>query len=60
MTEMLIGCGQITWPHGTPEEQILVEIAHAGYVGAPAYPKGGRSAQESVTISREYLRSIGL
>ena len=54
MAEMLIGCGQITWPHGTPEEQILAEIAQAGYVGAPAYPKGGRSAQETVTFYAQY------
>jgi inosose dehydratase len=48
--EILIGCGQITWPHGTPEEQILAEIAQAGYAGAPAYPQGGRSAQETVAL----------
>lgn len=35
MAEQLIGCGQISWPKTTAEEQILAEIARAGYVGAP-------------------------
>jgi len=50
MAQILIGCGQITWPHGTPEKQILAEIAQAGYDGAPAYSKRGRSAQETVAF----------
>ena len=35
MGELLIGCGQITWPRTTPEETVLAEIAAAGYAGAP-------------------------
>jgi inosose dehydratase len=54
MTEMLIGCGQITWPRSTPEEQILAEIAQAGYAGAPVYSRGRRSAQEAVALYARY------
>lgn len=42
-SNLLIGCGQITW-RGVPEEQVLAEIAQAGYVGAPAAPKEGQPA----------------
>jgi inosose dehydratase len=36
MQPILIGCGQITW-HGSdkPEDEVLAEIARAGYDGAP-------------------------
>jgi inosose dehydratase len=54
MTEILIGCGQITWPRGTPGERILTEIAQAGYTGAPAYPVGGRSASETAALYAKY------
>ena len=37
MKGVLIACGQITWPRGSmSQEQILAEIAQAGYDGAPA------------------------
>lgn len=39
MDGVLIACGQITWPRGSmTQEQILAEIAQAGYDGAPASP----------------------
>ncbi len=45
-----IGCGQITWPREVAEEQVLAEIAQAGYVGAPANPSPNRSAQETIAL----------
>ena len=54
MAEILVGCGQVTWPHGTPEEQILAEIAQAGYAGAPAHPAKERSAEATVALYAKY------
>jgi inosose dehydratase len=54
MNNVLIGCGQITWMRGAPEEQVLAEIAQAGYDGAPAGPREGRSAEETVALYKEY------
>jgi inosose dehydratase len=62
MEGILVGCGQITWHTltqaglkvTTPEEQILAEIAQAGYDGAPAGPKADRSAEETVALYRSY------
>ena len=52
MEEIWVGCGQITWGRAIPQEQVLAEIAQAGYYeGAPA-------GLESATISRNYLKSI--
>lgn len=49
-----VGCGQITWGSfkargvgDTSEEQILAEIAQAGYEGAPAGAPGQRTAAET-------------
>ena len=53
MTEILIGCGQITW-RGVPEEQALAEIAQAGYAGAPAGPREGRTARETTELYARY------
>ncbi len=58
MNNVLIGCGQITWirftPNGAerlaPEEQVLAEIAQAGYDGAPASPDQDRSTQETLAL----------
>lgn len=58
MSDILVGCGQITWIKFTsegatwlaPEEQVLAEIAQAGYVGAPASPERDRSAQETTKL----------
>ncbi len=49
MNDVLIGCGQITW-RNVAEEQTLAEIAQAGYAGAPAVSKGGRSPQETTDL----------
>jgi inosose dehydratase len=56
MDTVAIGCGQITWPRSTPEDQVLAEIAQAGYAGAPAGPRPGASAQETL----ERYQSHGL
>ena len=52
-SNLLIGCGQITW-RGVPEEQVLAEIAQAGYVGAPAGPKEGQSAADGIATFIKY------
>lgn len=52
-SNLLIGCGQITW-RGVPEEQILAEIAQAGYIGAPAAPKEGQSAADVIAPFTKY------
>jgi inosose dehydratase len=54
MTAILIGCCQITWPHGTPEEQILSEISQAGYIGALAFPHPTRSVDETQALYARY------
>jgi inosose dehydratase len=46
MTTIEVGCVQITWSRETPEDQVLAEIAQAGYAGAPASPPSGRTAAE--------------
>ena len=40
-----LGCGQITWGRGVPEESVLADIAEAGYEGAPLGIRD-RSARE--------------
>ena len=60
MRHMQIGCGQITW--GTfkgwaermPEEQVLAEIAQAGFEGAPASARGGRSPSETIALYTQH------
>jgi inosose dehydratase len=62
LSTILIGCGQITWTRFTngraerlaSEEQILAEIAQAGYAGAPASPEGDRSPQETIALYERY------
>lgn len=62
MSTILVGCGQITWIRFTsdgprwlaPAEQVLAEIAQAGYDGAPAGPEEGRSAQEALVLYGRY------
>jgi inosose dehydratase len=49
MQNVLIGCGQITW-RNVAEEQVLAEIAQAGYEGAPAGPREGRSPAETLAL----------
>ena len=62
LSDILVGCGQITWikfmSSGAewlaPEEQVLSEIAQAGYDGAPAGPERSRSAQETIELYARY------
>jgi inosose dehydratase len=54
MEGIQIGCGQITWSAGAArpasEDEILAQIAQAGYDGAPAGPREGRTAQETLAL----------
>src|SRR3954453_11687369 len=50
MEQIEIGCGKITWSRDFTEDQVLAEIAEAGYAGAPAGPPAGRSAAETVVV----------
>ena len=45
MDGVRVACGQITWGRAYPREQVLAEIAKAGYAGAPA-GRGGGTAKE--------------
>ena len=54
MPTIEIGCGQITWitrSNDTPEEQVLAEIAQAGYAGAPASPTKERTTAQTQAVS---------
>jgi inosose dehydratase len=50
MPTIEIGCGQITWSNDTPEDQVLAEIAQAGYAGAPAGPAKGRTPEQAQAV----------
>ena len=51
MQNVPIGCGQITWRGlERSQDEILAEIAQAGYAGAPAGPYGDVSAQEVLDL----------
>src|SRR5215207_6394293 len=57
VAQIAVGCGQLTWfqfPHvdGTPwtEEEILTEIAGAGYEGAPANPMPNMTVAENAAL----------
>ena len=52
MSKFMIACSTITWGRGTPQEQMLAEIAQAGYEGAPAGPR--LSAQETIELFKRY------
>jgi inosose dehydratase len=54
MAVFKIGCGGLTWPRETPYEQILSEIAQAGYEGIPVGPRGGRTAAETLALLDQY------
>jgi inosose dehydratase len=54
MDNILVGCGQITWSRSAPEEEVLAQIAQAGYDGAPAGPRSGRSVEETIRLYAEY------
>ena len=54
MSKMMIGGSSITWSRETPREQVLAEIAQAGYEGAPAGPRPGVTAQQTVELYARY------
>jgi len=54
MSDIKLACSTITWPRGTSIEQMLTEIAQAGYIGAPAGPRGGRTGQEVAELYARY------
>lgn len=53
MKNVWIGCGQITW-RNVPEDQVLSEIAQAGYAGAPAAPGKDRSTAETLALFQKH------
>jgi inosose dehydratase len=56
MKNIWIGCGQLTWQKMS-EDDVLAEIAGAGYDGAPAAPQSGKTIQESLeTFARHGLK----
>jgi inosose dehydratase len=52
MKDVLVACAQLTWKN-VPEDQVLGEIARAGYVGAPAGPYR-RTAEETKARYAEF------
>ncbi len=50
MSTFMIGCGGVGYDETVSEEQILHEIAQAGYSGAPLSGRGGRSAADTVAL----------
>ena len=56
MQDNLIGCGQLTWPRRTPREQVLEEIARAGYDGAPASQSIGTPEEVLALYTRYGLK----
>ncbi|MEM7538790.1 MAG: sugar phosphate isomerase/epimerase [Chloroflexota bacterium] len=50
-----IGCGQITWmSSGMSADQVLADIAEAGYAGAPAGPREGKTTAEVLADFNAY------
>ncbi len=49
MQNVLIGCGQLTW-RNVPEDQVMDEIAQAGYAGAPAAPQQDQTTQATLAL----------
>lgn len=49
-----IGCGQVTWKPGVPEEQVLSDIAAAGYEAAMPRASLPRSAEDTLAVYREH------
>ena len=54
MAKFMIACSTITWGRETPLEQMLAEIAQAGYEGAPAWLRPGSTAQEIIELYASY------
>jgi len=53
MKGVIVAFSSITWPRGTPREQILREIAEAGFQGVPAGYQPGIPASE---VKAQYQR----
>lgn len=53
MHNVLIGCGQITWKN-VPEDQVLAEIAQAGYAGAPAGSRKDQPIHETLALFQKH------
>lgn len=53
LDHVFIGCGQITW-RGLPPEQALSDIAAAGYAGAMAGPREGKTTAEILANLDQY------
>lgn len=53
MAAFRIGCVQITWKN-VPRDQVLREVAEAGYEGCPAGPREGQSTQGVVDDLAQY------
>ena len=54
-----LGCGQITWPTGAPEDDVLEDIRKAGYEGVPWawHLRGrGRDSRSAEDIRAELSR----
>jgi inosose dehydratase len=56
MKSIWVGCGQLTWPRITSREQVLEEIAQAGYDGAPASPSTGTPEEVLALYARYGLK----
>lgn len=56
MKDWIIACSSITWGRSTPREQVLAEIAEAGYQGAPAGPYLGTPEQVLALYGRYGLK----
>lgn len=54
MTRFKIACGPLTWGHQVPEEQVLSEIAQAGYEGVPVWPRPGCGPAETRALLERY------
>lgn len=54
MTRFKIACGPLTWGPHVPEEQVLAEIAQAGYEGVPVWPQAGRGPRETCALLEKY------
>ncbi len=54
MEGVKVACGQITWGRAMPQEQVLAEIAEAGYEGAPAGRFSGQSAKEILDLYERF------
>ena len=49
-----VGCSAITWRRQAPLEQMLAEIAAAGYAGAPLGQQEGKSHRELVATYESF------